>query len=217
MAGNHSFQTEQEGFWAGEFGDSYIDRNLGEQLVASNVALFSKIFAHASGIRSVIEFGANVGLNLHAIRTLLPDLDDLAAVEINQKAVDTLKTIDDLQVYPTSILDFEPDRPRDFAFSKAVLIHINPEELPRVYDKLYASSRRYVCVAEYYNPTPVAVPYRGHEGFLFKRDFAGELLDRFPDLSLVSYGFAYHRDPLFPQDDFTWFLLEKRPDASAAR
>jgi spore coat polysaccharide biosynthesis protein SpsF len=27
---------------------------------------------------------------------------------------------------------------------------------------------------------------------------------------LVDYGFAYHRDPNFPQDDITWFLLEKR-------
>jgi spore coat polysaccharide biosynthesis protein SpsF len=26
----------------------------------------------------------------------------------------------------------------------------------------------------------------------------------------VDYGFAYRRDPNFPQDDITWFLLEKR-------
>jgi hypothetical protein len=44
----------------------------------------------------------------------------------------------------------------------------------------------------------------------FKRDFAGEIMDRFPDLRLVDYGFVYHRDPQFPQDDFTWFLMEKR-------
>ena len=52
--------------------------------------------------------------------------------------------------------------------------------------------------------------YRGHSQRLFKRDFAGEMLDRFPDLTLVDYGFAYHRDANFPQDDTTWFLLEKR-------
>ncbi|NDB35890.1 MAG: pseudaminic acid biosynthesis-associated methylase, partial [Flavobacteriia bacterium] len=43
-----------------------------------------------------------------------------------------------------------------------------------------------------------------------KRDFAGELLDTFPDLRLVDYGFAYKRDTSFPQDDITWFLLEKQ-------
>jgi len=44
---------------------------------------------------------------------------------------------------------------------------------------------------------------------LFKRDFAGEMLDRYPALKLLDYGFVYRRDPLFPQDDMTWFLLEK--------
>jgi len=43
----------------------------------------------------------------------------------------------------------------------------------------------------------------------FKRDFAGEMLDRYRDLKLVDYGFAYHRDPAFSHDDITWFLLEK--------
>jgi len=44
---------------------------------------------------------------------------------------------------------------------------------------------------------------------LFKRDFAGEMLERFADLKLLDYGFVYRRDPNFPQDDITWFLLEK--------
>ncbi len=60
-------------------------------------------------------------------------------------------------------------------------------------------------VAEYYNPTPVAISYRGHNDRLFKRDFAGELLDLYPQLQLVDYGFVYRRDPSFPQDDLTWF------------
>ena len=38
------------------------------------------------------------------------------------------------------------------------------------------------------------MPYRGHTARLFKRDFAGEMLDRFSDLRLVDYGFRYHRD-----------------------
>jgi hypothetical protein len=28
-------------------------------------------------------------------------------------------------------------------------------------------------------------------------------------LRLVDYGFVYRRDPAHPQDDLTWFLLEK--------
>jgi pseudaminic acid biosynthesis-associated methylase len=97
----------------------------------------------------------------------------------------------------------------DLALIKGVLIHISPDQLAGVYEKLYQVSRRYILIAEYYNPTPVTVSYRGHNEKLFKRDFAGEMLDRYPDLELVDYGFVYHRDPLFPQDDMTWFLLRR--------
>jgi spore coat polysaccharide biosynthesis protein SpsF len=44
---------------------------------------------------------------------------------------------------------------------------------------------------------------------LWKRDFAGEMLDRFPDLKVVDYGFVWRRDPIAPMDDITWVLLEK--------
>ncbi len=202
------YKTEQERFWAGEFGDNYVERNKGEQLVAGNLALFSKILVRTERVRSAIEFGANIGLNLLALRQLLPEAD-LSAIEINQKAVEALRRHEGLNVYPQSILDFAVDRKRDLVLIKGVLIHINPDMLPRVYDLLYQTSRRYICVVEYYNPSPVSIPYRGEKDKLFKRDFAGEMLDRFSDLRLVDYGFSYHRDSNFPQDDLTWFLLEK--------
>jgi spore coat polysaccharide biosynthesis protein SpsF len=36
------------------------------------------------------------------------------------------------------------------------------------------------------------------------------MLEKYPDLQLIDYGFCYKRDPAFPQDDATWFLLEKK-------
>ena len=93
---------------------------------------------------------------------------------------------------------------------KTVLIHINPDYLDRVYELLYTTAKKYIVLAEYYNPSPVSVVYRGNEDRLFKRDFAGEMLDKYGDLELVDYGFAYHRDNQFPQDDITWFLLRKK-------
>lgn len=203
------FKTEQEKFWAGSFGDEYIGRNQGSEAHASNLAFLSRILSRAQSIGSAIEFGANIGLNLLALRALLPGIE-LAAIEINRKAVAELEKLGGVKVYPQSILDFQPDSPRDLALIKGVLIHIDPNSLTMVYDRLYHSSKRYICVAEYYNPSPVEVPYRGNKEKLFKRDFAGEMLDRFPDLRLVDYGFAYHRDVNFPQDDLTWFLLEKK-------
>jgi pseudaminic acid biosynthesis-associated methylase len=100
-------------------------------------------------------------------------------------------------------MEFVPGQTWDLALIKGVLIHINPNELPEVYNKLIASTGRYLLVAEYYNPAPVAIPYRGHADRLFKRDFAGEIMDRHPQMRLVDYGFTYRRDPNFPQDDVT--------------
>jgi spore coat polysaccharide biosynthesis protein SpsF len=204
------FKTEQEAFWAGEFGDEYVGRNVGAGLVASNVALFGEALRRARGLGSCIEFGANIGLNLIALKTLFPSMEQ-HAIEINCAAVWRLaQVVPRENVFQTSILDFTPSREWDLVLIKGVLIHIDPDSLPAVYDKLYAASGRYVMVCEYYNPAPVMVPYRGHGNRLFKRDFAGEMLDRFSSLQLVDYGFSYRRDPNFPQDDTTWFLLEKR-------
>lgn len=203
------FSTDQEEFWAGSFGDSYAARNAGDQLVANNAALFARIFGRCTGIGSLIEFGANIGLNLRAIRSLLPTVE-LDAIEINDAAVQQLRAWGKVgRIHHGSILTFQPQRTWDVALIAGVLIHINPDYLPQVYDLLFRASRRYIILTEYYNPTPVEVLYRGHSGKLFKRDFAGELMDKYPQLRVVDYGFVWHRDPAFPQDDTTWFILEK--------
>jgi len=206
-----NFKTEQEAFWQGEFGAEYSKRNIGDQWIASNLALFSSILKHTENVKSVIEFGSNIGLNLQALNSLIPNAQ-LSAIEINPVAVEKLKEWGNVKdIYSQSILEFSPPPSKwDMSLIKGVLIHINPDALQDVYEKLYQSSSRYICIVEYYNPSPVAIAYRGHTGRLFKRDFAGEVLEKYPDLKLVDYGFVYHRDQNFPQDDCTWFLLEKR-------
>lgn len=201
--------TEQENFWRGAFGDAYIDRNSDPRFVATDTAFFSRVLNRTRKVCTVLELGSNIGLNLMAIKQLLPNAQ-LSAVEINEKAAAALKkNLPEVDLHFGSILDFQPESAWDFVFTKGVLIHINPEKIPTVYDLLYRCSSRYIMLSEYYNPKPVGVLYRGYSGKLFKRDFAGEMLDQYPDLSLLDYGFVYHRDPNFPQDDMTWFLLEK--------
>ncbi len=201
-------RSPQEAFWAGSFGDDYSLRNKEEGIIASNIALFSRIMTRTRNVNSIIEFGANIGLNLIAINKLMPRVD-LSAVEINKKACKSLEELGFVQVYCQSIFEFTIDQKRDFTFSKGVLIHINPSLLNKAYEILYNASNKYICICEYYNPTPLEVTYRGYEGKLFKRDFSGEMMEKFPDLKLIDYGFVYHHDPCFPQDDITWFLMEK--------
>ena len=203
-------RTEQEVFWQGNFGNNYIDRNRSPRWITSNAAFFSKVIARTRAVHSVLELGSNIGLNLMALRQLLPE-SKFSAVEINEKAAAELKrNIPEIDLHITSILEFQPHKTWDLVFTKGVLIHINPDMLPIVYEIMYQSASRYILVCEYYNPKPTEVVYRGHTGKLFKRDFAGEILEKFPDLSLIDYGFIYHRDPNFPLDDMNWFLMEKK-------
>jgi spore coat polysaccharide biosynthesis protein SpsF len=157
-----------------------------------------------------MEFGANIGMNLRALKLLYPQQEQFA-IEINPDAAAELaKFLPAGNVTEGSVLDYEPQRAFDLVLIKGVLIHTNPEALPKVYDALHRATGKYLLVCEYYNPSPVTIPYRGHGERLFKRDFCGELLDRHADLALRDYGFCYRRDPAFPQDDITWFLMEKR-------
>ena len=204
-----NFKTEQEKFWAGDFGDEYIGRNKSEEYLASNLNFFSKAFNQLGQPNSLIEFGANIGMNLRAIKLLFPKID-LFGIEINKNAADELaKFLGQENVFNGSIFEFEATHKCDVSLIKGVLIHINPEMLSLVYEKLYTASNKYILICEYYNPSPVTVSYRGHSDRLFKRDFAGEMLEKYVDLKLVDYGFCYKRDKAFPQDDITWFLLEK--------
>jgi spore coat polysaccharide biosynthesis protein SpsF len=149
-------------------------------------------------------------MNLKALKLLYPQLD-AHAIEINSDAAKELKNIIPTdQVHNKSILDFSVNQKWDLTLIKGVLIHLNPSVLSQVYDKLFESCGRYMLIAEYYNPSPVSIPYRGNSDRLFKRDFAGEIMARHPQLNLIDYGFAYRGDPNFPQDDITWFLMEKR-------
>ena len=49
------FKTEQEKFWAENFGNEYIERNKGPELLASNLNFFTKALAQAGKLNSCIE------------------------------------------------------------------------------------------------------------------------------------------------------------------
>lgn len=207
-----SFTTEQEAFWAGEFGNNYIDRNeASPEVLAQHLFFFARALGGARpGPSSLIEFGPNIGLNLRALKLLFPKAHQ-AGIEINEQAVARLRRdgVGD-DIVNTSILNFTPTRRYDLAMIKGVMIHLNPAALPAVYRKLGEVSSRHVLISEYYNPKPEELSYRGNQGKLFRRDFGGEFLECCPEFTLVDYGFSYRHDRREGQDDQTWFLFERK-------
>jgi len=202
-------KNDQQKFWAGKFGKEYVSRNSIQRLSKNSIALFSKIFINKIPPKECLEFGANIGANLLAFKTLFPKIKT-CGVEINKYAFQHLaKIIGKNNSYNQSIESFKKNKKYDLVFTKGVLIHINPENLNKIYEKLFKMSKKYILIIEYYNPKPVKISYRGHSDKLFKRDFAGEIMKKYKSLKLIDYGFIYHGDLSFPQDDLTWFLLEK--------
>ncbi len=200
------YKTEQELFWEGEFGNEYTTRN--QVLPEQRQAFFAQVLQKTYGVRTICELGANRGHNLQAIASLSSNFE-LTGVELNQTAIAELDKIPEVQVKQASIQKFVTDKQFDLVFTCGVLIHINPDELPIVYQKTYDISSRYILINEYYNPVPVEISYRGHTSKLFKRDFAGEFLEQhIGKVSVIDNGFLWNR--LHPGwDNTNWFLLEK--------
>jgi spore coat polysaccharide biosynthesis protein SpsF len=199
--------TDQEKFWAGSFGDEYTNRNVTP--AGMRTGFFRSILQRAPGIRTICELGANRGDNLAALTEVDATLD-LTGVEVNAAAVEALRTqVPGATAVQSSIQDFAPAKTFDLVFTCGVLIHVDPADLPLVYDRMVDLSARYIVVNEYFSPRPVELEYRGHHNRLYKRDFAGELLDRHPKtLRVVDYGFLWRRmEPGW--DDTNWTLIQK--------
>ena len=199
--------TDQEQFWAGSFGSEYTQRNSSDKQKADAMqALAIEIRNATRPINTVLELGANSGLNIDALRHLLPNAD-FTGVEINNVAAEQLK-MTGAKVHNVSLFDFEAKQKYDLVLIRGVLIHLNPDMLEAAYAKIAETSKKYVLIAEYYSPVPVALKYRNEEDRLFKRDFAGEFMKAQGEFKLRDYGFHYRHGHYFG-DDLTWFLLER--------
>ena len=207
-------KTEQELFWEGEFGDGYTERNQLDP--ALRAPRLKQVLDLTTGVHSVCELGANRGLNVRALHQVDPNLE-ITAIEVNTTAFTELAKVPNVRAIQSSIQDFVPPQTYDLTFTCGVLIHINPNDLPVAFQRLYEASRRYVLIAEYINPVPVELEYRGHSGRLFKRDFAGDFIDQIGPgkLEILDYGFWWRR--VEPQwDDLTWTLMRKASGADNA-
>lgn len=198
--------------WKADFGDEYIDRNdYAEWKVADSVEAFRRMTANVT-IRSALEVGSNIGLNLLALRRLLGERTALYAVEPNRKAFDRVRTHPELKIDGAWNCDAfgipAADACIDLVFTCGVLIHIPPDRLPDAVSEIVRVAKRYVLCAEYFSHVPSEVRYRGQDGLLFKRDFGSYYLDLFPTLKCVQYGFLWQRE-LSRFDNLNWWLFER--------
>lgn len=198
-------------FWRTDFGSDYTDRNNSfdrEALLRGWAKMISA--TEVGAIKSVLECVSNLGRNLQALRILLPE-SEMGLIEINEKAFRlACEHVRPAIAFNGALQDASlPDNRFDLVFTVGLLIHIHPNDLDRCMDQMYRMSRRYILIAEYFNRTPVSIPYRGHLDKLFKCDFGKKFLER-RSARIVDYGFLWgHEYDRGGFDDITWWLFEK--------
>ncbi len=204
MARTLSETKRLERLWTGNFGDAYTSRNSDAY---SNRRPFWKSLLQRVELRNCLEVGCNVGGNLRWIAEFIPP-ESTFGVDINRGAIEKLHRqfprINALYS-PARQLPFR-DRHFDLVFTMGVLIHLPAESLPVVMSEIYRCSNRYILCGEYYASQPTAVPYRGQDGALFKRDFGALYRQFFPELKLRKKGFLARKTGW---DDITYWFFEK--------
>ncbi|MBF0160314.1 MAG: methyltransferase domain-containing protein [Magnetococcales bacterium] len=204
--------TAQMAFWRGDFGREYALRNeITPERLQTHTRAWARMLNVLTGSMpsTILEVGANVGINLHALRQITSA--PLYAVEPNSLCRQRLAA--DGIVAAERVLDGTaraialPDASVDLVFTCGVMIHIHPDHLPASCQEMYRVSRRYILCAEYFSDKPETIPYRNQQDLLFKRDFGALWMEQFPQLRLLDYGFFWKQ--VTDLDNLTWWLFEK--------
>lgn len=215
-ASRDTSESSQESIWKGLFGHEYTDRNIldinsldelwlqnyGIARSTINDLFLSEIAKDAK----FMEVGCNAGNQLLMLRHM--GWSNLSGIELQPYALEIARSrLPDLALKHGSAFDLPwKDDSFDVVFTSSVLIHISPENLPRVMDEIHRTAKDYIWGAEYYSPQVTKVNYRSHNDLLWKMDYAHLYLERFPDLVLVKE----QRLPYLANNNIdTVFMLKK--------
>jgi pseudaminic acid biosynthesis-associated methylase len=220
-AATTSTDTAQMQVWKGEFGREYTDRNtfdvdVVDALYRKNygldrTAINREFLAGISKEASFLEVGCNTGNQLLLLQGM--GYTNLSGLELQPYALDIARSrARNISLAQGSALALpHGDASFDVVFTSGVLIHIAPEDLPRVMDEIHRCTRSYIWGLEYYAPDVTEVNYRNHSNLLWKMDYAQRYLERFEDLELVR---EQHIPYLEGSNVDTVFLLRKKQPAT---
>lgn len=190
-------------FWSGEFGDQYIKRNRFDW--RKRIPFWDGMVGRY-GFRSAYEVGCNVGYNLTAIKHSIYGYNvQLYGEDINTKALHIAEVSGHHEVYRSGECEIN-DGAVELVFTSGVLIHVAPDDLPAMMQKIVDLSCDYVLAIEYEADTETEVEYRGHSGKLWKRPY-GRMYEEM-GLTMVETGKLGGQDGFDP-NGVTYWLLKK--------
>lgn len=208
--------TEQEKFWQSDFGDEYSKRSnvsaeeldrIYKKRFGFSQSEMNREFLSNRDISTILEVGSNIGNQLLILTK--GGYTNLTGIEINRDAVqEAKKRLPQAIIHEGSALSLPfPDNSFDLVFTAGVLIHINPDDLPKVMGEIHRVSKHFIWGFEYFSDTHKEIEYRGNKNRLWKANFAKLYRNLFPDLVLAKEKkYKYSTD----NNIDSMFLLEKK-------
>jgi pseudaminic acid biosynthesis-associated methylase len=207
-------KTEQEEFWKGDFGDDYTSRNAGDwdafykrQWGVTRTELNEEFLSNLDKDALILEVGCNRANQMQILWN--QGFGNLWGVEINKKSLEIARKNKSFNLVEGSALDIPfKDRYFDLVFTSGVLIHIAPENLPKVIDEMYRVSKRYIWCFEYFSEECKEIEYRGHKNRLWKNNFLELFQERHPNLKLAKQ----RKIKYLENDNVDMMFLLKKPE-----
>lgn len=187
--------TTQEEFWQSDFGKEYTDRceySTPAALDAFYLRQFgvarsamNKEFLGDLDISSILEVGCNTGNQLNMLQS--QGYGSLYGLELQSYAVEKAKQLThNINIIQGSAFDLPfKDNYFDLVFTAGVLIHISPEDLPRIMKEIYRVSKKYIWGMEYFSEFDQVINYRGNIDKLWKGNYSSKYCELFPSLNLI--------------------------------
>jgi pseudaminic acid biosynthesis-associated methylase len=208
--------SQQARVWSGEFGRRYTDRNLRsveemDRVFAGHIGVprteLNRRFVGGldRGIR-ILEVGCNVGVQLMALQAM--GFCDLWGLELQWYAVEKARErTRGINIVQGSALELPfRDGWFDLVYTSGVLIHVSPQDLPRVQAEIARCSRRWVWGYECHAPEMTEVSYRGNSELMWKADYPALYQEADPSLRVAKQELFRFQDTDMHD---CMFLLEK--------
>ena len=188
--------NEQEVFWSGPEGTSYIKRNFNiNNRYQERFSFFNLFKTFNDKNINILEVGCNCGINLQILKDL--NFKNLNGIDINKNAIlEAKKRMPEYNFYEGSIfnLPFE-DNSFDLVFTSGVLIHQDPDSsLQESMKEINRCAKTYIIGLEDYSSCFAGRSYRGKNNFYWSGPFKEKYISLFPELNLLESGFIKDRD-----------------------
>ena len=146
----------QETNWKNKFGEKYTKRNKN----IKKSFFIKSILKKVKNIKNVFEFGTNIGNNLDIIKKSNKKIKT-NGIEINKFASKIAEKKGHKILVGSVKNKIKIKSKFDLVFTCGLLIHINPNDLNKVYKNIFSLSKKYILIAEYFNQDPITIKYRG--------------------------------------------------------